>query len=172
MLTPLKLACIGGHARCVARLLDARAALDDDDGSKLDVIEADGSTMLIYAAQVNGHADGRVSALPSDGLHSVPPIAFQSPANRCNRLPAVAIACQPPSAHCLQLIAFPLWSPFNRPPTTVLTARALPLLDAPQRTHARTPAPNDGHVQTIGLLLGARATPHQCRCDRISRDLQ
>ena len=51
VLTPLKLACIGGHHRCVGSLLAARARIDDDDGSRCDVVEADGSTMLIYAAQ-------------------------------------------------------------------------------------------------------------------------
>ena len=51
VLTPLKLACIGGRAGCVERLLAARAGLDADDGSKLDIVEADGSTMLLYAAQ-------------------------------------------------------------------------------------------------------------------------
>ena len=51
VLTPLKLACIGGHHLCVRALLEARASLDGDDGSRLDVIEADGSTMLLYAAQ-------------------------------------------------------------------------------------------------------------------------
>ena len=51
VLTPLKLACIGGHARCVELLLGARAHIDENDGSRMDIVEADGSTMLIYAAQ-------------------------------------------------------------------------------------------------------------------------
>ena len=51
VLTPLKLACIGGHASCVRLLLDARVGLDAEDGSGLDAMEADGSTMLIYATQ-------------------------------------------------------------------------------------------------------------------------
>ena len=65
VLTPLKLACLGGHAGCVERLLAVRAGLDADDGSKLDIVEADGSTMLLYAAQRTHHrtpraADGHV----------------------------------------------------------------------------------------------------------------
>ena len=51
VLTPLKLACIAGYADCVRLLLVGRAALDDNDGSRLDCVEADGSTMLLYAAQ-------------------------------------------------------------------------------------------------------------------------
>ena len=65
VLTPLKLACIGGHSDCVELLLNANAALDDDDGSRLDIVEADGSTMLLYAAQrthhrIPKHDDGHV----------------------------------------------------------------------------------------------------------------
>lgn len=59
VLTPLKLACLGGHAGCVERLLAARAGLDADDGSKLDIVEADGSTMLLYAAQRTHHRTPR-----------------------------------------------------------------------------------------------------------------
>ena len=87
VLTPLKLAAIAGHSDCVQLLLEARAQVGNDDGSRMDVIEADGSTMLLYAAQ---------------------------------------------------------------------------------RTHARDPAPGDGHVRTIKLLLEAHAEPEQTRWDGIT----
>jgi ankyrin repeat protein len=47
VLTPLRLACIGGHAECVEMLLSARADLVCDDAPMAE----DGSSMLLYAAQ-------------------------------------------------------------------------------------------------------------------------
>lgn len=51
MLTPLKLACLGGQAECVRRLLVAGAHIvcREEGGGSFGVLEPDGSTLLLYA---------------------------------------------------------------------------------------------------------------------------
>ena len=148
VLTPLKLACVNGHAECARRLLHAGATLGDDDGTKFDVVEADGSTMLIYAAQRTKHR----TPLERDGHTDTVRLLLDAKAlpdqTRWDGLTPLAYACMygdTTSARHL-LSAGASVSKADEAGWTPLLWAAL-----------------HGHDRCVALLLSHRASPHEAR---------
>lgn len=148
VLTPLKLACVNGHAACARLLLEANAHLGDDDGTKCDVVEADGSTMLIYATQ----RTKRRAPKPFDGHAETVRLLLEHSAmpdqTRWDGLTSLAYACMYGDATTAMYLlgAGASASKADEAGWTPLIWAAL-----------------HGHVACASLLLDSGAAPHEAR---------
>ena len=148
VLTPLKLACVNGHAACARLLLEANAHLGDDDGTKCDVVEADGSTMLIYATQ----RTKRRAPKPFDGHAETVRLLLEHSAmpdqTRWDGLTPLAYACMYGDATTAMYLlgAGASASKADEAGWTPLIWAAL-----------------HGHVACASLLLDSGAAPHEAR---------